>query len=142
MKHHTINYIIYTILILLLISCQKPYYPDNLDSGKNIPVVQGWIYNTPGPYEVTLFWASPFGNQQINPINDAVVYISDDYGNREQLTMTMPGHYFTSIDGIRGTPGHTYSLRIELSDGNIYESNPEKMNEIIEGDTLYESGYT
>jgi hypothetical protein len=130
------------LFIIFISSCQKLYYPDNLDSGKKIPVIQGSINNGPGPYEVTLSWASPFGSQQMDPIEDATVSIYDDNGNQEQLTMSTPGHYNTSKNDFAGIPGRTYTLHVILSNGDIYESIPTKLEIVPMTDSLYEQAGT
>ena len=142
MKQLILKSFISCLFIIFVSSCQKPYYPDNLDSGKKIPVIQGSINNGPGPYEVTLSWALPFGNEQIDPINDATVLIYDDKGNQEQLAMSTPGHYKTLNDDFTGIPDRTYILHIALSNGDIYESTPTKLEIVPVTDSLYEQAGT
>ena len=118
MKQIVLKSITGCLFIIALFSCDKPYNPDNLGSGKKIPVIHGSVNNGPGPHEVTLFWASPFGSGQLDSIEDATVFIFNDNGNQEELTMSTPGYYKTS-DDCAGIPGRTYTLHVELSGGDI-----------------------
>ena len=142
MKQLVLKSFIGCLFMIFLSSCQKPYYPENLDSGEKIPVIQGFINNGPGPYEVTLSWASPFESEQIEPIEDATVFIYDDLGNEEQLTMSTPGHYFTSNDEFVGIPDRIYFLHFELSNGDTYESTPTKLEIVPMTYSLYEQAGT
>lgn len=126
------------LFLIFLSSCQEPYFQDNLDYGKKFLVIQGSINNGTGPYIVTLFWASPFGSDQMNSIDDATVFIYDNQENQEQLTMSSPGYYVTSKDGFTGIPGRTYTLHIVLSDGDVYESIPTMLDTVSLTYSLYE----
>ena len=53
------------------------------------------------------------------------------------LTELGNGEYSTSQDGLRGTVGRTYKLRVELKNGEIYESTPVLMQPKPVIDTIY-----
>ncbi|MBN2519128.1 MAG: DUF4249 domain-containing protein [Bacteroidales bacterium] len=127
----------FLILLIITISCQTPYYPEDLDDNEKILVVEGFLTNKPGPYHVSLSWAAPFETGEISFVQNATVIISDDKGNREVLTESGYGDYLTKKDGIKGTIGNTYKLRIELADGSIYESIPSVMKTPPVFDTIY-----
>lgn len=138
MKQLVLKYFTGYLFIILISACQQPYFQDNLDSSRKIPVIQGSVNNGPGPYEVTLFWASLFGSTQRDPIEDATVFIYDDQGNQEPLTMLTPGYYKTSTDDFEGIPGRTYTLHVVLPNGDIYESTPTRLDTIPLTYLLYE----
>jgi len=98
-----------------------------------VPVVNGFISDQPGPYQVTV--SESFDIEQDpkskNPIAVRSLIISDNTGVSEELTQVREGLYETSPTGIQGIVGRSYSLRIELLDGRIYQSIP---------DTLLKSG--
>ncbi len=129
--------IYYFILITLFAACQKVYYPDDIDASLDIPVIEGYIYDTPGPYKVELFWATAFDERSNNPIRNARVTVSDNLGNSATLTETHPGVYLTNKEDITGTPGRLYTLHVELEDGSIFESAPTLMESPEEIDTIY-----
>lgn len=124
-------------LSVLSFSCIDQY--DKIDSSyRKIIVIDGQITNEPGPYEVKISTTAPFnGDSLIMNITDAQVIIHDDAGNSEQLSLGEYGSFFTSIDGIKGEIGRTYTLEIRLADGSIYRSNPEKMLPPVEIDSIY-----
>lgn len=107
-------------------TCITPYSPPATYSAPLL-VVNGQITNQPGPYTVSLSFTN------INSLNsafksypdNAAVIIHDDAGNQEQLTYLGKGIFQTSPSGIQGNAGRRYSVRIILSDGRVYESDPE-----------------
>lgn len=138
MKRLSLKTLAGCLCIIFLASCEKPYHPDNLDTGERIPAIQGSLNNGPGPCQLTLYWASPFGNHRQDPIEDAAVSILDDMGNREPLAMLTPGVYETSSDDFRGIPGRTYTLHLVLPNGDIYESTPTPLDSVPLTYSLYE----
>jgi hypothetical protein len=128
--------LIILVLNILFFSCHEVYYPEGLDTDDKILVVEGYIDNSPGPYTVKLSWATLFNENEYEAVPDAIVTILDNYGNSELLTEHYNGHYI-STDGIKGIPGREYTLRVELEDGSVYESEPTLMQTANEIYTLY-----
>ncbi len=115
---------------------------DNIDL--NIPptkpslVISGTIYNTPGPYYVTLTESAPFvSGPEGDPdrVTGAIVKILDNLGNVAILTEIEEGKYSTSADGIRGQVGNSYWVEIEVNEKQ-YQSRPEKMPALISAESL------
>jgi hypothetical protein len=79
------------------------------------------ITDQPGPYYVTLTKSESFfsSNDAFPAVSNAVVVISDDAGNSEQLTETKAGVYQTT--NLQGVNGRTYHLSIE-AEGNKYKA--------------------
>ena len=123
-----IKWILIFLIYSSFFSCQEPYYPENLDDKEQVIVVDGMISNLPGPYEVKLTWASPYGKSHNIFIQGATVVISDDEGNEEILQEERFGTYKTSPDGLIGIVGRTYKVTIILPDGSIYVSTPVMMD--------------
>jgi len=102
-------------------------------------VVAGQITNEPGPYVVNLSQSikiddtSPLGV----PVNVKRVTIFDDLGTSEILSYVKPGMYQTDPGGIRGEVGRTYHIRVEMLDGEIFESVPDKMDPVGAVDSIY-----
>jgi hypothetical protein len=96
-------------------------------------VVEGMITDSPGPYTVTLSKALALDSKSSipMPVQNAKVTLFDDEGNSEIFTETTAGTY-TSNNIIQGQVGHTYYIRVETSDGKIFESTPDKINPVGE----------
>ncbi len=114
----------------------------NIDIGTvalNTIVINGSITNEPGPYQVVISLAFDIESKESlrNPVTAKRVVISDDAGTSEELTETSKGIYVTKPDGIQGTVGRTYMLRVELPDGRIYESKADTLLESGNIDSLY-----
>jgi hypothetical protein len=102
-------------------------------------VIEGAITNAPGPYTVKLSnviksdATLPLGV----PVNANRVFLADDAGTTEELTLVSAGVYQSSPSGIRGTIGRSYHVRVEMDNGNIFESVPDKMTPVGRIDSLY-----
>lgn len=109
------------------------------DSYSNDLVVDGLITNEPGPYVVNISQVikidatSPLGI----PVDVKRITIYDDSGTSEVLTHIRTGTYQTDPDGIRGEIGRTYYIRVELMDGGVFESIPDKMDLVGGVDSIY-----
>ncbi len=122
-----------------LLSCITPFDPELTDEDAKL-TVEGLITDQMGPYRVKLSYSTTYtsGNAKSDfTIYDAKVIIRDDAGNEEKLTYTQGGTYVTSVDGIRGEVGKSYSVRIELANGKVYESTPDYLAAVPEIDTIY-----
>ncbi len=92
-------------------------------------VVDGMITDEPGPYTIKLSKTQPpYDATQIKKFSAKSVQLFDDAGHSELLTEVKLGEYQTSANGMRGTVGGEYFIRIETFDGKTYESVPERMN--------------
>lgn len=102
-------------------------------------VVDGQITDEQGPYIVKLTRLIKIDGQQIvgSPTSAKKVTIFDDFGNLEVLEQKDAGIYQTKLGGIRGVIGREYHVRIEMNDGKIFESLPDRMNPVGELDSLY-----
>lgn len=116
------------LLIIVLDSCVEPF-DIGLTESESTLVVDGEITDQPGPYTIRLFKTAALQDQFEKTVwvSDAQVWILDDQGNQEQLTQTQPGHYSTSQGGLLGQIGRSYFTRIITTDGELYESIPEKI---------------
>ncbi len=129
------------IILFLFISglfskCVEPFEHDIQDY-QDILVVEGYITSEPGPYTINLSRTVPVNSDKIKKEQEALVRISDNYGNSEILTETSPGVYETSETGIQGVVGRDYTLHINTADGKKYESDPVTLNPVPEIDSLY-----
>jgi len=124
-------------IIILLSSCEDPYWPELDDKYENLLVVEGMITNDPGPYTLKLSSSTHVDQPAYLPLSDYEPIISDNLGNSELLTEVEPGIYKTAENGIRGIPGRKYQLSIKSSEGKIYQSDFDKLNEPVEIESVY-----
>ena len=114
-------------LAMLMASCREIYEPE-LSVAERHLVVDAVLTDQVGPHRVRLSYSRQFGDEGgIAPVTGAVVYISDSYGNEVQLTEAQPGVFYTP-DGFRGEQGESYVLNILKENGDLYRSEPQKMN--------------
>lgn len=125
---------------LLLNSCIDRINIIVPDSYSSQLVVDGVITDEQGPYTIRLTKAiriEKFLQFNRETVTDANVTISDNFGTSELLTEKEPGVYETKSNGIQGTVGREYAIRIETKDGKIFESLPDRMNPVGEIEDLY-----
>lgn len=129
---------LYIIIIIgFLTSCYEPYFAE-MDSEKKILVVEGMITNDPVPYKITLKYASPFNdNSPGESIPSAIVYVTDNSGIKHQFREFKNGIYISDSLIFRGRSGETYTLFVELPDGNVYKSNSQKLCFPYRPDSIY-----
>lgn len=97
-------------------------------TAEELPVIiEGVITDQPGPDTIKITRAYPVdGNYHPRAgVDGAVVRISDDAGNEDELTGISGGYYVTNT--LVGTIGHTYKLSGVLADGTTFESTTEEM---------------
>jgi hypothetical protein len=127
--------LLFPVMILLLSSCREVYYPDDLSSGKAIPVIQGRI-NEDEPPTVVISRAMDYESAVPEYISGAYVILSDNKGNEVTLTESTPGHYVDAIRGMVGTVGTSYQLRVNIEEEE-YVSSMTTMPEKPVIDSLY-----
>lgn len=100
--------------------------------------MDGLITDEPGPYTVKLSLSSRVdGFLDFRELVTARrVIIFDDVGNSEDLKQVEKGTYQTEPNGIRGAVGRSYAVRVEMEDGRVYESIPDRMNPVGNIDNL------
>jgi hypothetical protein len=131
------NRAILFFIIILFDSCVDILDYSTVDNNQQL-VVDGFITDAPGPYTVRLTKTRRSSDfLPYKTISAKSVIISDTEGNSEQLIEKDAGVYQTSPTGIRGQMGKEYFVRIELDDGKVYQSTPEKITPAGRIDTAY-----
>jgi hypothetical protein len=104
-------------------------------------VVNGFISDQPGPYTVKISKAFDIESKESTktPVSVKHLILSDNEGDSEELAEVVPGTYTTKSTGIQGKGGNSYTLRMELLDGKIYESLPDTLLASGKMDSLYYS---
>lgn len=116
------------ILLLCMISCKEAYNPV-LDNHRSAIVVEGLITNLKESYKIKISMATPYdsaANSTNLPV--AAVSIKDDLGNSYMMNKeNYPGYYYSDTSEFVAIPGRSYTLHIEMPDGDIYESSAQKL---------------
>ena len=121
------------VLIIVFSSCQKVIDID-LNSVSPQIVIEGNVYDQPGPYLVKISQTVNFDESNIYPpVTGATVEISDNAGNSEVLTESSSGAYITS--SLQGISGRTYTLTV-VSKGKTYTAT-STMSNPVNIDSIY-----
>ena len=113
------------ILLIILVfavfpGCREPFMPV-VEGYENILVVDGLITDREGPQVVRLSRSFPFDEQFAEPVEGAVVIVTDEFSGIFLFTEDAPGLYL-SDPGLRGEAGRRYRLLVSTPDGRDYES--------------------
>lgn len=117
-------------LILLLspmwLCCVEPVEL-SLPKGENPIIVEGMITDQPGPDTIKITAAYPVDGKfhARAGIAGAVISVSDDAGNHDQLTDVGNGYYVTNT--LQGVVGRSYTLLGQLPGGTTFSSSTEYM---------------
>ncbi len=116
------------ILLFSLISCKEIYNPV-IDKHNSAIVVEGLITNLKESYIIKVSEATPYysaSNSTLLPA--ASVSIKDDLGNSYAMHKDNDrGYYYSDTSEFTAIPGRSYTLHIEMPDGDIYESSAQKL---------------
>jgi hypothetical protein len=131
-------YILYVfpVIVLLLLACREIYYPEGLNTGKAIPIIQGQITED-GSSTVVITRAMDYASSRPEYISHAEVIVSDNKGHEVTLTESMPGHYVDAVNELNGSVGTSYKLQVKLDDGEEYESSMVTLPEKPFVDSIY-----
>jgi len=132
-----INLYILTLLILCATGCSEIYYP-KVTSNNEFLVVNGFITNTNGPFVVKLSKAVKYSSDSVTnaePVTQASLTITDNNNVSYALTETSPGKY-TTPPSLVSRVGNSYKLHIKTADGDIYESDYQKLTRPISYDSI------
>jgi hypothetical protein len=129
------------LLILTVSACVDRLVYDIPKLGSYGIVVNGFISDQPGPYTVKISKAFDIESKESTkaPFSVKHLILSDSEGNSEEFAEVALGTYTTKSAGIQGKEGNSYTLRMELLDGKIYESSPDTLLSPGKMDSLYYS---
>lgn len=122
---------LFYILFLVASSCIDPYQV-KVPEGEQILTIEGTITSAAGPHSVRLTRSDTYGSVfegLVRPVTDATVIVRDDLGNVTYLEEDLEGrgNYRTPAN-FSAVIGRSYTLQIQLTNGKIYSSFPEKVN--------------
>jgi hypothetical protein len=120
----------------MFVTCIDPYTPD-LRKFESRLVVDALLTDEDASNYVRLSQTVETLDDEALPVSGATVTITDDLGNTTNLVERYPGDYRTDSLLFRGTVGRTYTLNVETTDGDIYESEPCIMYPVPGIDSLY-----
>jgi hypothetical protein len=112
---------------LLPVSCYEPFDAD-IEGDEKILFVDGLVTDEVASYYVRLGYASKFDSARARePVYSARVTVTDDKGIYYLFKETKNGYYKSDSLKFTGSPGRTYTLNIVTSNGDIYQSDPQKL---------------
>lgn len=132
-----LKFLFFYLLLIMMTGCEKEIDID-LNSADPQLVIEGYIDNLQGPYQVKISETVNFSDANDFPgIENAQVIISDDSGNKDTLVYIGEGIYETTF--IEGQPGRTYFLEVKI-DQQVYSA-ISTMPEQVELDSLSFSSF-
>jgi hypothetical protein len=115
--------IIFALYSLAAASCISQFTPEIVTQNRFL-TVNGLITDENRRYEIKLTYSRPLDETSgEEPARSADVWVLDDRGNSWPFAEVKPGVYRSDSLQFRGTPGYTYTLRIQHQ-GKEYLSDP------------------
>ena len=128
LKHNRIQFLLIATGLVFLGACLEPFFFEVDENFKKSLVIDGIFTNSDEiSHEVRISRAAEFGIKVGEPELGASVSLSWSSGNATYDEVG-DGLYILPADVI-GRSGETYQLRVTLSDGSTYESQPQLMPE-------------
>src|ERR1035437_1912956 len=124
------------ISLFLICTCIDPYKP-TLSGYESLLVVDALLTDANTSNSVKLTRTLLNQSSIPPPVDDAIVFITDDEGSSSTLINKGYGLYKTDSLEFKGTVGRTYSLHIITSDGKEFESDPCLMLSVADIDSIY-----
>jgi hypothetical protein len=122
---------------MIVWSCRETYSPET-EPQTPVVVVDAFISNEPGPYEVKLNLSVAYNATQDYPVvTNASVYVTDQNDHQYIFREAYPGRYYSDKAEFRGVPGNTYTLHIETASGQTIVSKPQLMPVEATIDSVY-----
>ncbi len=122
------NIIILLSVITLIFSCQKVIDLD-LNTADPKYVIEGIVTKGETTHQVKITRTLNFDeNKPFPTVDNAVVVISDNFGNVQTLTLVSPGIYETT--GFLGVEGRTYTITVTV-DGKTFTAQSTLPTEVV-----------
>jgi len=119
------SYHIVSVLFVLMGACVKPY-DFNPQNYEKVLVVDGAVSNQPGPYTVSVHYTYPLDTILEELVTNAKVWVED--GDKKVYMYSLVGDsIYQSPTGFVATVGQSYSLHVEMPDGQSYSSEPQTL---------------
>lgn len=114
------------LLFIFLFGCVDPFEFQN-EEPPNLLIIDGQLTLSSEPHFVKLNLLGEFGSGPGAPVTGAEVVLFEEEGTQENYQEVEPGVYRLDGQIIQAKSGNTYFIEIQLSNGAIYRSIPEKM---------------
>ena len=124
------------IIAVILSGCIDPFYP-KVQAYESLLVVDALVTDEDAPYYCRLSRSMKELNKAPEMVKGATVKIIDDLGTINDLIEISAGVYKSDSLKFRGEVGRSYKLYIRTKEGEEYESEPARMYEAPDIDSLY-----
>ncbi len=113
--------------ILFISACQEIYSPDIDRTNNSIPVINANITNVKGQTKIQIVFPLSFNEKVYPNLTDAHINIFDQQGNVYPFEYTDDSFYYPKDLDFVGIPGTSYTLSVEIPDGETYQSDTIQM---------------
>jgi hypothetical protein len=124
------------LITRMLSGCIDPFYP-KVQGFESLIVVDAFVTDEVTPYYCKLSRSFEKLNNTPEMVKGATVVIKDDLGASHTLHEISARVYKSDSLTFRGEVGRSYTLSIRTKEGGQYESEPAKMLEVPDIDSLY-----
>jgi len=148
MRKLILPYLCIIYLAVLNTSCREPYTASIDNVQKEILVIEGQLTDAHETCVIRVTKAINFNDKEytydskVNIVSNAQLSITDNKGKLVNLVYVANGYYTADASKIQGVVGNSYTLRVKMADGTVYESNPETILHQAASGLLYAEDMT
>jgi hypothetical protein len=129
----------YILLVLIGFACIDPFTTDTVD-GVQLLTVEGMVTSGAGPHTIKLSRSDTYGSVfegLVRPVTGAIVIVRDETGVVTFFAESADDRgSYNSPASFSAIIGRSYTLQIQLNDGRVYTSFPERVESVPEVKTL------
>ena len=118
-----------TVTLVILLGCRERIFLDTLPEDFQLIAINGLIDSSEGPYFIAV-QETRSANRAPIPVEEALVELVDDLGNREVCPYFENGTYQCAGNVVQGNSGVAYHIEVRLG-ADLYQSVPEVMPAIL-----------
>ncbi len=126
------------VIVLILANCVREIDFQEDDADQSLLVVSGVFTDGNGPHILRLSRPGNYNRQVFPKITGASVRLSDDQGHTfyyQEVILDGKAPFY-QLSNVKGETGRTYTLEIDLPNGEQYRSHPQIMPEPFPLDTV------
>jgi hypothetical protein len=131
-----ISAFLFVVLAIVSSSCISDYVSDIEDEPDLISIECSLIKGEP-EQTVRVSVTASLEHSRFMPVGGCNVTLLDDHDNEYQYSEAMIGIYKASVPDENMVDGRHYKIRVITGEGDVYESDYERLNAGVEVDTIY-----
>lgn len=124
-------------MCVLFAGCVERYYPDQDELNSGTLVINAHITDQPGIQEIEISRSATLLFSKFDPVSGCYAELMREDGESRQFLEARPGFYRSNLDSEFLLEGSSYRIHVLIPDGEVYESEFDKLRPVPEIDSIY-----